>query len=205
MNENLNNEFDARAKDWDKNNIHHLRSVAIAERMQRMMPLDQTMTALEYGAGTGILSFLLCDQFSKITLMDNSEGMIDVCKGKIAQYKVNNIQALVHDLEKQEYAGAVDVIYSQMVLHHVENVVFMINQMYGILNVSGWLSISDLYEEDGTFHEAGAKVHPGFNPADLKHLLEKCGFSNIKYEPCFEMKKDNGKIYPVFILVAQKQ
>ncbi len=205
MIENLNNKFDDRAKDWDKNNIHHLRSVAIAERMQWMMPLDKTMTALEYGAGTGILSFLLCEQFSKITLMDNSEGMIDVCKEKIASCGVTNIEALVHDLEKQEYVGSVDVIYSQMVLHHVENVEYLINSMYGILNASGWLSIVDLYEEDGTFHEVDAKVHYGFNPEDLKHLIEKCGFTNVKYEPCFEMKRDNGKIYPIFILVAQKQ
>ena len=60
-------EFDARAREWDKNLIHIERSQAIAEELQKMIPIEHSMKALEYGAGTAILSFLLKDKFAEIT------------------------------------------------------------------------------------------------------------------------------------------
>jgi len=53
------NSFDARARDWDKEKIHLERSVAIAQSLEQMIPLTQSMKALEYGAGTGMLGFSL--------------------------------------------------------------------------------------------------------------------------------------------------
>ncbi|MEI8115879.1 MAG: class I SAM-dependent methyltransferase, partial [Bacteroidia bacterium] len=61
-------EFDARAREWDKDKMHTNRSVAIATELEKRIPLNSSMKALEYGAGTGILSFLLKDKFSDITL-----------------------------------------------------------------------------------------------------------------------------------------
>jgi len=52
-------EFDARAREWDKDRMHMDRSVAIAAELEKMIPINHSMKALEYGAGTGILSFLL--------------------------------------------------------------------------------------------------------------------------------------------------
>jgi len=69
-------DFDARAREWDKDKIHMERSAAIATEFEKMIPLKHSMKALEYGAGTGILSFLLKDRFSEITLMDSSAVMI---------------------------------------------------------------------------------------------------------------------------------
>jgi ubiquinone/menaquinone biosynthesis C-methylase UbiE len=196
--------FDSRAKEWDSNNIHHVRSVAVAERISKLIPLNPSMTALEYGAGTGILSFLMSDKFSKITLLDSSVGMIDVCKEKITSSGISNMDAQVIDLEVDQYDSKIDIVYSQMTFHHIANVYHVVESMYGVLNVNGWLSIVDLYQEDGTFHEHGEKVHHGFDPDNLVQILSDVGFLNIKYETCFEMKKSNGRIYPIFILVAQK-
>ena len=80
-------EFDARAREWDKDKMHMDRSMAIAARLEEMIPLDHSMKVLEYGAGTGILSFLLKDRFSEITLMDNSQEMIKICIEKADHYK----------------------------------------------------------------------------------------------------------------------
>jgi ubiquinone/menaquinone biosynthesis C-methylase UbiE len=70
-------EFDVKARDWDKDEMHIQRSLAIARGIEKMIPLHSSMKALEYGAGTGILSFILKDRFSEITLMDNSREMIN--------------------------------------------------------------------------------------------------------------------------------
>jgi hypothetical protein len=48
-------EFDSRARQWDKDKMHMERSMAIAAELETMIPMEHSMKALEYGAGTGIL------------------------------------------------------------------------------------------------------------------------------------------------------
>ncbi len=49
------NPFDARARDWDNNPLHWERSEVIASEMLKRIPVSPHFTALEFGAGTGIL------------------------------------------------------------------------------------------------------------------------------------------------------
>ena len=99
------NEFDNRAREWDKETIHWERSKAIAERMIAKIPFKPTMKALEFGAGAGILSFMLSDTFAEITLMDNSSGMIKVIQEKIAAYRSTNLKPLLFNLEQEELSN----------------------------------------------------------------------------------------------------
>lgn len=197
------NEFDDRAREWDKNKMHIDRSVAIATELEKMVPLNLSMKALEYGAGTGILSFLLKERFSEITLMDNSQEMIKVCTEKTDFYNTSHIFPLCFDLEHNDYDGNFDIIYNQMVLHHVNDYNALIKTFYSMLNSDGYLAIADLYPEDGSFHGKDVQVHLGFDPIKLAELLRKIGFKNINYKLCFEVKRESEK-YPVFLLVAQK-
>jgi hypothetical protein len=42
------------------------------------------MTALKYGAGTGITSFLFKDHFKEFTMMDNSPEIVRIMNEKIS-------------------------------------------------------------------------------------------------------------------------
>ncbi len=200
----MTNEFDARAREWDKDKMHMDRSVAIASELEKMVPIRAQMKALEYGAGTGILSFLLKDRFSEITLMDNSTEMIKVCVEKTEYYQTSHIIPMVFDLEHHSFDGKFDIIYNQMVLHHVTNYKSILETFYSMLNVNGYLAIADLYPEDGSFHGSTANVHWGFDPEDLSKILKHAGFKSVVYKPCFEVKRETGIKYPVFLLVASK-
>lgn len=197
-------EFDARARDWDKDKMHMDRSVAIAAELEKMIPIQPFMKALEYGAGTGILSFLLKDQFSEITLMDNSGEMIKVCMEKIEYHHTKHILPICFDLEHKDFDGTFDIIYNQMVLHHVGDYESIIGTFYSMLNPEGYLAIADLYPEDGSFHGPDVKVHLGFDPEKLAELLRKIGFKKAEYKTVFEVKRETGIKYPVFLLVAKK-
>ena len=197
-------EFDARAREWDNVKMHTERSIAIAAELEKMIPINPSMKALEYGAGTGILSFLLKDRFSEITLMDNSQEMIKVCVEKTEFYNTSHIVPLWFDLEHKKFDGKFDIIYNQMVLHHVNDYESIINTFYSMLNPDGYLAIADLYPEDGSFHGIEVKVHLGFDPENLAEILKHTGFKNIEYKTCFEVKRESGVKYPVFLLVAQK-
>ncbi len=197
-------EFDSRAREWDKDKLHTERSGAIAVELQKMIPLNHSMKALEYGAGTGILSFLLKDHFSDITLMDNSQEMINICLEKVEYHETENIHPIWFNLENTNFDGSFDIIYNQMVLHHVNDYESIINTFYALLNPEGYLAIADLYPEDGSFHGIDVKVHWGFEPDQLVEILTKTGFKNISYKKCFEMPRESGRKYPIFLLTAQK-
>jgi len=198
------NEFDDRAREWDKDKMHTERSLAIADELEKMIPISQSMKALEYGAGTGILSFLLKDRFAEITLMDSSQEMINVCIEKAEYHNAKHINPIWFDLEHQTFEGTFDVIYNQMVLHHVTDYKAIIPTFYSLLNADGYLAIADLYSEDGSFHGPDAKVHLGFDPEKLTAILKDAGFKNIEYKTCYVIKRESGASFPVFLLVGNK-
>ncbi len=50
---------------------------------------------LEYGCGSGQISFLLSDQFRNIILADTSEGMLNVVRDKIEKHRVQNMHPII--------------------------------------------------------------------------------------------------------------
>ena len=201
-------EFDNRAGDWDKNQIHIQRSEAIATELINRVPLTNKMTALEYGAGTGLLSFILKDRLAAILLMDNSQEMIKVTESKIAASGNRNMKALQIDLEKEDYEGQFDIVYNQMVLHHVNNIDLIISKFHALIKPGGYLAIADLYSEDGSFHGEGFTGHMGFDVDLLKLQLENHAFINVEVKLCYVIKREDekGEIkeYPVFLIIANK-
>lgn len=203
------NEFDIKAGEWDKNPMHWDRSEAVAKEILSLIPLNKEMSALEYGAGTGITSFLLRDYLKEITLMDNSSEMIKVINEKIKASKVKNLGTLNFNLESDEYKEKkFDLIFTQMVLHHVVDIENIINKFHLLLNPGGFLVIADLYEEDGSFHGEGFTGHNGFNIDKLSDILRKKSFKNVSDKTCFiidrKISETESKQFKVFIMTAQR-
>jgi tRNA (cmo5U34)-methyltransferase len=203
------NHFDQAAATWDGNSVHWERSKAIADEITTLLPLSKEWRVLEYGAGTGILSFMLKDAVKEICMMDSSAEMVKVMQQKVSESDLSPLYPLQSDLEKESYAGArFDLIATQMVLHHVAVIPRLIEHFYEMLNDGGYIAIADLYTEDGSFHGKGFTGHNGFNPEDLADTLESGGFKAPEYRECFRMHKptEDGtmKEFPVFILIARK-
>ena len=201
-------EFDAKARDWDKNQRYIDRSEAVAKAMLQIIPFEKSMKALEYGSGTALLSFALKDKFEDIVLMDNSQEMTKVTAEKIADQNIQNMRPLFFDLEHQDFSGTFDIIYNQMVMHHVIDVDAMLSKFYSLLNPGGFLAIADLYSEDGSFHGEGFNGHLGFDTEQLADKLRDIGYGNIKHQQCYSIEKmdEEGNVsgYPIFLLTATK-
>ena len=203
------NEFDIKASGWDQNPMHWDRSEAIATEIKRMIPLNTEMRVLEYGAGTGITSFLLKDHVKEITLMDNSSEMVRVMTEKIKTSKVKNLKVLNFNLEHSDYKNdRFDLIFTQMVLHHVKDIDLIISRFYKLLNPGGFLAIADLYPEDGSFHGDDFTGHRGFDVEILSTLIRNKGFTNISHRKCFVINKkisdSETKQFDVFLLVSTR-
>lgn len=201
--------FNDAAKTWDNNPIHWDRSKAIALEIETLIANKPKLKALEYGAGTAILSFLLSDKFSEITLMDNASEMVKVMTEKVSKTGKKHLKPIFFDLEHHDYtAETFDIIYSQMVLHHVEDIDTLFQRFYTILRPGGYLVIADLFVEDGTFHDYSFTGHKGFDPDELSKTLANFQFQNTSYKQCYAIKREspNGTIkeYPIFSLITCK-
>jgi ubiquinone/menaquinone biosynthesis C-methylase UbiE len=203
------NEFDIKAEGWDMNPMHIERAEAIAKEILERIPLRPWMNALEFGAGTGITSFLLKDHLKKITMMDNSPEMVRVMNQKILFSGVSNLSAFYFDLEKSPLSDEkFDLILTQMVLHHVNDVQDIIGKFFYMLNPGGYLAVADLYPEDGSFHGGDFNGHKGFDTRELTSLLEENGFRNIHSDRCFTITKQispqETRQFDLFLMTANK-
>jgi len=201
-------DFDAKARDWDKNPVILERSEAIAGQIKRLLPLNNRMQAMEYGAGTAALSFLLKDVFAEIVLMDNSAEMVKVMNEKIQNFEIKNLKPLFFDLEHSDFADKkFDIIYSQMVMHHVMDLNALFKRFFNLLNDNGYLVIADLYNEDGTFHDATFTGHKGFDVEELLSNLKSHGFKFYAHNHCFTINRiaadGTNKSFPIFIVVVR--
>lgn len=201
------NEFDLKASGWDSNPMHTKRSEAVAGHIRMLVPLNRSMNVLEFGAGTGLTSMLLLNDVKQITMLDNSAGMVEVMNEKIRKTGVSNLKAVHFDLEKEDYTSEkFDLIFSQMVFHHVYDIARLVGKFSTMLNPGGYLAVADLYREDGSFHGKNFDGHKGFDPDHLGKIFVKYNFMNPEHRKCFTIEKETEegtKSFDVFIITAR--
>ena len=199
--------FDAKALQWDENPVFRERGQKIAQAIRQTVPLDSSMSALDYGSGTGLLSFPLKDELGSILLADSSGGMLDVAAKKIAEQGVRNmttvkLDLMVDPLPEQRF----DIIFTSMTLHHVPDTDRILHIFHDLLKPGGHLCIADLDKEDGSFHGIEVDVHHGFDRTELTQRAEKAGFCDVRFQTVFNIAKEHetGKRdYPVFLMTAR--
>jgi len=202
-------DFNIEAANWD-NEKRIKRAKIIADKIAKSIEIKENYNAMEFGCGTGLLSFNLCDKFRHIVLIDSSKGMIEVVNKKIQKLNGNSMTALEMDINiDTTLAGNFDVIYTSMALHHIVDIETTIKKLYGLLNKDGYLCIVDLVEDDGSFHkkEKDFDGHNGFNQSQLQILLEQIGFRDVSTSVFYTDIKviDGSNInYSLFIMVARK-
>jgi ubiquinone/menaquinone biosynthesis C-methylase UbiE len=202
--------FDERAKDWDSDPAKVERARVVADAIRKAIPLSPDMTALEYGCGTGLLSFALQSDIGQITLADTSQGMLDVLAEKIAAVGVTNMHPTRLDLTTDPLpAERFHLIYSLMTMHHVPDTRGILKKFHAVLEPGGFLIVTDLDKEDGSFHTDGTTdIHLGFERGELQEWVEAAGFGNVSFSTAYEIKKkikDAEKSFPVFLMSAQKK
>ena len=202
--------FDTEAIKWDSEK-RVKRGKIIADEIIRSVNIEENYRALEFGCGTGLVSFNLIDKFKHITLIDTSEGMIETLNSKIQALKVKNMTGIRvdTDFDSDINGERFDVIYTSMALHHVIDIRTVLDKLYNLLNANGYLCIVDLVEDDGSFHrlEKDFNGHNGFNQNKLKDLLAEIGFEGIvtnTFYKDFKVMEGSEVSYALFLMVGRK-
>lgn len=200
--------FDERARTWDDDPMKTERAAAFAKTIIKQVNPSKEMSSLEFGCGTGLLSYQLKEAFGAIVLVDSSAGMIEVLKEKIKKEQLTHFFPLKADLlETVPDIGPFDAIYTLMTMHHIESLPEILQVFHRLLKPGGKLCIGDLVKEDGSFHGSGFSGHNGFDRDELSGLLKEQGLEPFHYEVFYELerKRDNhSHKFPLFSLIAEK-
>jgi ubiquinone/menaquinone biosynthesis C-methylase UbiE len=205
MSEINKRDFDKDALTWDDNPIAVERSRAVAEAMVREVRPTGDMDAMDFGAGTGLVTLGLQPYVRSITAADSSRGMLAVLEGKVAAQGFTNVHTMFLDLDTDEAPYArFDLIVTSMVMHHMAGVPRVLRAFQKMLRPGGVVAIADLDAEDGTFHPDNTGIHHfGFDRDEMRRMLEAAGFHDIGAVTAFVMHKE-GRDYPVFLITAHK-
>ncbi len=202
------NEFDNKAKGWDADPAKVERARTVADAIRARVPLGTHLTALEYGCGTGLLSFALHPYLGRITLADSSTGMLAILTEKITDAHISNMTPIRLDLTNDPLpTERYGLIYTLMTLHHIPEYAQLLAAFHALLEPGGYLCIADLdKEEAANYHGEGFHGHHGFDRNELNRKLEEAGFVKIGFSTVFEMVReaaDGKKSFPLFLMVAQ--
>jgi ubiquinone/menaquinone biosynthesis C-methylase UbiE len=200
--------FDSKARQWDDNPLFRERGQKIADAIRKAVPLNRDMSALDYGCGTGLLSFPLKDELGAILLADSSSGMLDVLAAKIAAQGVAHMTPVKLDLLiDPPPAQRFDLIVTSMTLHHVPDTDHILRIFHDLLKPGGTLCIADLDKEDGSFHGPEVDVHHGFDRAELSARAAHARFADMRFQTVFSIAKEHEsgtRDYPVFLMTARR-
>ncbi|MEJ5172865.1 MAG: class I SAM-dependent methyltransferase [Hydrogenothermaceae bacterium] len=201
--------FDLAALTWDEKPMRVNIAKSVAEGIKKLIPLNRDFKILDFGCGTGLVSFFLAENVGQIVGVDSSQGMVDVFNRKAQENGINakayRLDILNEDFEEGEF----DLILSSMTFHHIKEPVEMLKRLRNHLKKEGYIAIADLVKEDGTFHEDNEGVeHFGFDINQMSDYLREAGFTDIKSDIVYKVKKerDGGeREYPIFLIAGRNR
>jgi ubiquinone/menaquinone biosynthesis C-methylase UbiE len=196
--------FAHKSKSWDLNSKRVKSAKAIANGIIKNIKLNKSMHIMDFGAGTGLLSYFLSDEVGVVTAIDNSPSMLEVFREKSSIFNCPT-KILELDLTKDILTNITfDGIVSSMTIHHIEDIEDMLKKMYSLLKEGGFIALADLDIEDGSFHSDNSGVfHFGFDRDSFNRIAQKVGFNMIKFETVNIIKKPH-KEFSIFLMVGVK-
>ncbi len=111
---------------------------------QRVLSKYNFNKVLEMGCGTGKNTLWFSKNSKKVHAVDFSTKMLQKAKEKI---KEDNVKFTEADITKNWNipTNSIDLVSFNLILEHIDNLDFVFNQTYNVLNEKGLLFISELH------------------------------------------------------------
>jgi 2-polyprenyl-3-methyl-5-hydroxy-6-metoxy-1,4-benzoquinol methylase len=198
--------FDDLAKAWDSKPERVEGAMVFVDKIKEHLKCDiKNFKVLDYGCGSGLVSFGFADEVSAVEGLDYSFGMIDVYNEKAKDIGMNNIRGYIHDINTEDLSeNKYDIAVTNMTMHHINDTKDFVSKLAKSLKTGGQLFIADLYKEDGKFHsDNGDVVHLGFEEELVYQAFVKAGLKEITIEKLHEIEKPHNT-YDIFIAIGTK-
>lgn len=195
--------FNHAAEEWDKGDTRQKIAQTVFQTITSRLALLNHMDILDFGCGTGLLSFKIAPLVRSVTGVDLSEKMLEQLESKNTPSV--HVTPLLRDIMKEPPERTFHGIVSSMAMHHVEDLYTLFKTFRACLKRDGFIAIADLEAEDGTFHSHGNEgvCHFGFEREVLRKIIEETGFANVRFHHAHTIVKESGE-YPIFVVTATK-
>lgn len=201
--ENKVDYFAHKSKSWDMNSKRVQNAKGIAELIVNNIKLNKSMELMDFGAGTGLLSYFVAPFVRKIVAVDNSPSMLVEFENKCDEFSCET-EVIEKDLSSETLEREFDGIISSMTIHHLEDTAALLSKLYDMLNDGGFVAIADLDSEDGTFHSDNEGVfHYGFDRHMLAQYAQEVGFKDVTFSLANKISKPHRE-FTVFLMTAKK-
>jgi len=195
--------FDDLAQEWDLNPNRVKSALKTTRKIKELLDIKDK-DILDFGAGTGLVAFDLFEDAKSVTAMDNSQGMLAEIERKSDKAGITNIKTLLLDADDEKLPkNSYDLIVTAMTLHHIKNPQEFIRDMKDALKSGGYVAISDLESEDGSFHSMGNDdvEHFGFDKETIAEYFKEVGLEVFYLETNEVIKKH--REFPIFLAIGK--
>ncbi len=195
--------FAHKSKSWDMNSKRVKNAKGIAELIVNNIKLNRDMEIMDFGAGTGLLSYFISPFVKKIVAVDNSPSMLFEFENKCSEFSCET-EVIEKDLSSDTLDRKFDGIISSMTIHHLEDTPALLSKLYDMLDNGGFIAIADLDNEDGSFHSDNTGVfHYGFDRHLLAQHAKDVGFKDVAFSLANTISKPHAD-FTVFLMTATK-
>jgi cyclopropane fatty-acyl-phospholipid synthase-like methyltransferase len=195
--------FANKSKSWDMNSKRVQNAKGIADGIINKMALSPSMELMDFGAGTGLLSYFVAPHVGKIVAVDNSPSMLQEFHAKSEEFACQT-EVIEKDLSTQTLERTFDGIISSMTIHHIEDTKALFATFYAMLKKDGFIAIADLDSENGDFHSDNTGVfHYGFDREALAQCAKEAGFTDISFSLVSTIDKPQTS-FTVFLMTGVK-
>jgi 2-polyprenyl-3-methyl-5-hydroxy-6-metoxy-1,4-benzoquinol methylase len=175
--------FSNLAADWDERPGAQERATSVAAAIRAAIPLSRSMSALEIGGGTGLLSRALADDIGTAVVTDVAPGMVAAASRVLTEPAYAGWRAELFDVERDALPDErFDLVLSLLALHHMGDIPAVMERVVGLLAPGGQVALADLeHDAEGGFHRhvEGFDGHHGFTRERLTSLLCEAGLVDV--------------------------
>ncbi|KAK9719511.1 hypothetical protein K7432_004756 [Basidiobolus ranarum] len=189
--------FDLEAEKWD--NLPGMKEMAEKAflAIKSTIHLTKSQNCLEFGCGTGLVSFQVEPYVNSILGVDFSENMANVYNRKAKEKKVEEqLQAIPLEITNADQLDGkkFHLIFSHLTYHHVEDFHHMTKILYEYLEKDGYLVVTDFEKFDGSelFHpkaKHSTVEHHGILKTELESALKEANFKEVQVNTPFSVIK----------------
>ncbi len=162
----------------------------------------------DFGAGTGFMTFELAKEATTVFAVDQSRNMLHELATTAKANQVNNVIPVIGAFETIPLLDHyLDAVYSNMAMHHVEEPVTALKEMYRTLKPGSEVVITDVERHDGTW--AITEMHDvwlGFTHEQMAQWLSQVGFEDISVKSSglhCQGYSSKGEFIQIGILIAK--
>ncbi|MBG9811149.1 SAM-dependent methlyltransferase [Bacillus endophyticus] len=142
------------------------------EQLLNMIPLKETDSLLDFGAGTGYFSIPAAKRIKgNVYALDIDADMLEIINEKALEEQLTNIVPVQGSMEALPLPdGSIDVIIASLVLHEIQPLAPLLQQMKKGLKKEGYLVCLEL-EPKGSSEKA-----PRITLAGMEQEMTEAGF-----------------------------